>query len=118
MHHRPPRLNPAFIDLLIALAAGPLSAQETLDAMAEWNSRRQPLGTLYRHLAQGVDAGWIEIEEAALDGDKPGRPTRRYRLTANGTREARAAARRSLGMLERYRSVESRWAESRWKPTP
>lgn len=97
MAPNPIPLSPTQIDLLVALAGGPQSANQALDTLATW-TQVPPLGTFYRHLARAVDHGWVAVAEPTTAAG-PGRPERRYRLTACGERVVRAALDRSLRLL-------------------
>jgi DNA-binding PadR family transcriptional regulator len=89
-------LPPAALHILIALAASDCHGYAILQAVREHSRGKVPLGTgsLYRHLARLVDAGFVtEVDRRRADED-PRRGTH-YRITPWG-RQALAAERRRL----------------------
>ena len=70
-------LKPAALHILIALADGDCHGYAILQAVRERSSGRVPLGTgsLYRHLAKLLDAGWGTEAAARRADDDPRRGT-------------------------------------------
>ena len=89
-------LKPAALHILIVLAEGDCHGYAIMQAVRERSQGRVPLGTgsLYRHLAKLIDAGWVTEAPPRRPDDDPRRGTH-YRLTSRG-RQVLAAEKRRL----------------------
>ena len=97
------RLSPQTLLLLAAL----------LEAPGEWQygydlSRRTGLksGTLYPILMRLSEREWLETKWELADGE--GKPRHLYRLTAEGGRRARVAAKERVGLVRRLEPQTAR----------
>lgn len=92
-------LAPELIAVLLAFVGDPRTAHAALRTIDAWDSLPSPpLGSFYRHLKRAVELGWVEILDPAPGDRKPGRPSRCYRLTAEGTHSLRAALEHARGL--------------------
>jgi DNA-binding PadR family transcriptional regulator len=94
-------MNALGFGILLSLKDDPGDAEGILlriHAMGE--DEEPPIASFYRALKKAVDAGHIEILDAAGETEegRRGRPPQRYRLTRSG-RTALAAEARRLGRL-------------------
>jgi PadR family transcriptional regulator PadR len=82
-----PRMTTSVLKVVAALLADPAAERYGLQLM---QATRLPSGTLYPILVRLERAGWVESRWEQTDPAAEGRPNRRYyRLTADGTAEAR-----------------------------
>ena len=79
--------------ILVSVMQGAESAGEILDAMLRVSKQRRkpPLATLYRALKRGMEAGWLQVDQAAPAGGR-GRPSQVYRITRKGEKAVRSEA--------------------------
>ncbi len=88
-----PRMTASVLKVAAALLADPTAERYGLQLM---QATGLPSGTLYPILVRLERAGWVESRWEEVDPVAEGRPSRRYyRLTADGT----AQARREVAMM-------------------
>jgi PadR family transcriptional regulator, regulatory protein PadR len=82
-----PRMTTSVLKVVAALLADPAAERYGLQIM---QATGLPSGTLYPILVRLERAGWVESRWEDIDPVTEGRPIRRYyRLTSDGTAEAR-----------------------------
>jgi DNA-binding PadR family transcriptional regulator len=79
--------------ILVSVMQGAESAGEILDGMLRVSRQRRkpPLASLYRALKRALEAGWLELDQAAPAGNR-GRPSQVYRITRQGEKAVRSEA--------------------------
>ncbi len=101
-------LAPELVAILLSFVGHPRTAHAALQVIDGWDAAPSPpLGSFYRHLKRAVALGWLEILDRPAETPKPaekpargpGRPSRRYRLTAEGTQALRAALEHARGLV-------------------
>lgn len=105
-------LKPAVLHILLALAADDRHGYAIMQAVREQSHGAVPLrtGSLYRHLSQLIDEGWVaEIKGPA--GDDPRRGAY-YRLTARGRAALRTEHARLVQLLGAFPSESARRSHS------
>lgn len=95
-----PLREPTFF-ILLSLAQGAKHGYAILKDVEDVSEGKVTLstGTLYEALARLLDQGLIERVEAATNESHPGRPRKRYRLTARGLRVMQAETARLQALL-------------------
>jgi DNA-binding PadR family transcriptional regulator len=94
-------MNAIGFAILLGLKDDPRDAEGILVRMRELGEEEEPpIASFYRALKKAVDAGHVEIVDAAAETaeGKRGRPPQRYRITRSGKTSLAAEARR-LGRL-------------------
>lgn len=89
------------LDLLLVLFEGPRRSADIADGVSVLGGREVPVATFYRQLQKTVDAGWVADAPDELSGGGPGRPSRRYRITATGELLLREGLERQRRRLDR-----------------
>ena len=79
--------------ILVSVMQGAESAGEILDGVPQVSGRRSkpPLASLYRALKRAMEAGWLQVDQAAPAGSR-GRPSQVYRITRKGEKAVRSEA--------------------------
>ena len=79
--------------ILVSVMQGAESAGEILDGVLRVSKQRRkpPLASLYRALNRAMEAGWLQVDQAAPAGSR-GRPSQVYRITRKGEKAVRLEA--------------------------
>lgn len=93
---------------LLLLAQEPTYGVELLDRLEQRSggSIRLNAGSLYRMIAQLVEAGLLESFEEGASPSGVGAPRKLYRVTELGRAVLRAEAERQAGLLEMARALD------------
>ena len=100
-------LKPVVLEILLALAAGPLHGYAILRSVRDRTGGvpRLETGPLYRHLARLLDGGLVEETAAPKEPDTYDERRRYYRLTELGREVLRLEGERLLGLVEATRRL-------------
>ena len=79
--------------ILVSVMQGAESAGEILDGVLRVSKQRRkpPLASLYRAIKRAMEAGWLQVDQAAPAGSR-GRPSQVYRITRKGEKAVRSEA--------------------------